>query len=66
MHLDIDSHPDDFFLCLARDPALVTRPLPDALQTEPMPMYLYWHQRHHQDPMQRWLRSRVLEAVRSM
>lgn len=48
---------------LARDPSLVTRSLPHALQTAPMPMYLYWHQRNHQDPMQQWLRERVLLAV---
>ena len=48
---------------LARDQLLVTRPLPDELRGKPMPMYLYWHQRNHQDPMQQWLRARVLEAV---
>ncbi len=48
---------------LARDELLVTRPLPDALKAQPMPMYLYWHQRNHVDPMQQWLRARVLEAA---
>ena len=31
-------------------------------ECEPMPMYVLWHQRHHDDPMHRWLRS-ALESV---
>jgi DNA-binding transcriptional LysR family regulator len=54
---------------LATAPALLAR---DALRglawaelplaTPTMPMYLVWHQRHHADPVQRWLREQ-LEAV---
>jgi DNA-binding transcriptional LysR family regulator len=32
------------------------------LPCEPMPMYALWHQRHHDDPMHRWLRG-ALDAV---
>ena len=42
---------------LAREHPLVSRPLPAALQTERLPIYLYWHQRHHRDPAQQWVRQ---------
>ena len=45
---------------LARDRLLVTRPLPEALQSASFPMYLYWHSRHHGDPMHQWLRRLVM------
>jgi DNA-binding transcriptional LysR family regulator len=32
------------------------------LACEPMPMYALWHQRHHDDPMHRWLRA-LLDAT---
>ena len=51
---------------LARDPLLVTRPLPEALQSASFPMYLYWHSRHHGDPMHRWLRSLVMNGAADM
>ncbi|MBU6258640.1 MAG: LysR family transcriptional regulator [Burkholderiales bacterium] len=39
---------------------LATAPVP--LPCPPLPMYLLWHRRHHDDPLQRWLREQ-LEAV---
>jgi len=39
---------------------LAQAPVPVA--TPPMPMYLVWHRRHHEDPAHRWLRGE-LEAV---
>ncbi|MDP4301211.1 LysR family transcriptional regulator [Leptothrix discophora] len=37
-------------------------PLPASLQTPPLPMYLLWHRRHQDDPVQQWVRAEV-EAV---
>jgi DNA-binding transcriptional LysR family regulator len=39
---------------------LASAPVP--LATPPMPMYMIWHQRNRNDPLQRWLREH-LEAV---
>lgn len=33
------------------------------LECPPLPMYLIWHARHHADPMHRWLRQAVEDAV---
>ncbi|MGY0196735.1 LysR family transcriptional regulator [Leptothrix sp. BB-4] len=38
-------------------------PLPESLQTPPMPMYLLWHRRHQDDPVQRWVRAEVEGVV---
>lgn len=46
---------------LARRERLVTRALPSALQSPGFPMYLYWHSRHHDDAMHRWLRRLVID-----
>ncbi|MEX0430871.1 LysR family transcriptional regulator [Spiribacter insolitus] len=51
---------------LARDSLLVTRPLPEALQSAGFPMYLYWHSRHHGDPMHQWLRRLVMNGAADM
>lgn len=42
---------------LAREHPLMSRPLPTALQSDRLPIYLYWHQRHHRDPAQQWVRE---------
>ncbi|MDE1948473.1 MAG: LysR family transcriptional regulator, partial [Burkholderiales bacterium] len=44
---------------LMRDLAWAEPPL----DCPPLPMYLVWHARHHADPMHRWLRQAVEEAV---
>ena len=42
---------------LAREHPLISRPLPAPVQGDSLPIYLYWHHRHHQDPMQQWVRQ---------
>jgi DNA-binding transcriptional LysR family regulator len=49
---------------LLRDLASADVPLPAPLQTPPLPMYLLWHRRHQDDPVQRWVRGEV-EGVAS-
>ena len=55
---------------LATAPSLMARgalaglgiaPVP--LKTPAMPMYMAWHQRHHNDPVQRWLREQLEATV---
>lgn len=55
---------------LATLPALLrTGPLRELASAEPplpcppLPMYLVWHARHHDDPLNRWLRQAVEAAV---
>jgi DNA-binding transcriptional LysR family regulator len=42
---------------LSEGRAVVKRPLPKELQTEPLSFYLYWHARDHKDPMHKWVRE---------
>lgn len=49
---------------LLRDLASADVPLPAPLQMPPLPMYLLWHRRHQDDPVQRWVRGEV-EGVAS-
>ena len=39
-------------------------PLPVA--TEPLPLYLAWHRRDHDDPAHQWLRGKIIDQVKSM
>lgn len=41
-----------------------TAPVP--VPCPPMPMYLVWHLRHHNDPLHRWLRSELEAVARSI
>jgi len=42
---------------------IVLKPVPDELQSAPISFYLYWHERHHRDPMCRWIRQRILQVI---
>lgn len=42
---------------------IVLKPVPDELQSAPISFYLYWHERHHSDPMCRWIRQRILQVI---
>lgn len=44
---------------IARHRDLVIRPLPPGMVQRQVVFYLYWHQRHHQDPACIWLREQV-------
>lgn len=46
---------------LAKDDDLVICPLPDVFKLEPVVLYLYWHERFHQDPMCRWVREQFCD-----
>lgn len=48
---------------LAQHQPLVIRPLPQSLRGDPLPIYLYWHQRQHRDPIHQWLREQVIAAI---
>jgi DNA-binding transcriptional LysR family regulator len=41
---------------------LVARQLPKEIPQPVINFYLYWHARHHQDPMHRWIRNLIIEA----
>jgi DNA-binding transcriptional LysR family regulator len=43
-----------------QDKALIMRGLPFA--SKPFDWCLYWHRRHHDNPANRWLRERILQA----
>ncbi|RZS53300.1 LysR family transcriptional regulator [Sphaerotilus mobilis] len=51
---------------LLRDLAHADIPLPEPLQTPPLPMYLLWHRRHQDDAVQRWVRGEVEGVVLGM
>lgn len=51
------------FASAIKEVALVQRPLPFA--SEPFDWCLYWHRRHQNDPANRWLRERIVEACRA-
>lgn len=51
------------FASAIKEEALVQRPLPFASQ--PFDWCLYWHRRHQNDPANRWLRERIVEACRA-
>ncbi|MCP4333132.1 MAG: hypothetical protein GY785_10795 [Gammaproteobacteria bacterium] len=43
---------------------LDSAPLPR--KTDPLNLYLAWHQRDHDDPTHRWLRQRIVDTVDSI
>jgi len=43
---------------------LDSAPLPK--ETDPLSLYLVWHQRDHNDPAHQWLRQRIIETVNSI
>lgn len=51
------------FASAIKEQTLVQRPLPFASQ--PFDWCLYWHRRHQDDPANRWLRERIIEACRA-
>ncbi len=48
---------------IAQGRNIVLTPVPDELQSPPINFYLYWHERHHRDPMCRWIRQRILQVI---
>lgn len=48
-------------LALGRD--VVKRPLPTGLDLPKLRLYLYWHARHHNDPMHRWVREQIAHSL---
>jgi len=44
---------------LSRFRDIAVRPLPEELPFRPIKFYLYWHSRHHQDPMHQWVRELI-------
>ncbi|WP_229721991.1 LysR family transcriptional regulator [Marinobacterium nitratireducens] len=45
---------------LTRDGQLIMKALPSELAERELRFYLYWHQRHHRDPMHRWVRRQLV------
>ena len=54
--------PADFAHHIARGRNLVTRPLPPEIPEDDIRFYVYWHARHHHDPMCRWVREKMMEV----
>lgn len=48
---------------IAQGRNIVLKPVPDELKSPPINFYLYWHERHHRDPMCRWIRQRILQVI---
>ncbi|WP_370299077.1 LysR family transcriptional regulator [Pontibacterium sp.] len=46
-------------ICNGRD--LVMRPMPEEIPVSDIRFYLYWHERHHHDPMCVWVRGKISE-----
>jgi DNA-binding transcriptional LysR family regulator len=42
---------------------LVLREIPQELDREPVSIDLYWHERHHHNPMCQWVRNQIREIV---
>jgi DNA-binding transcriptional LysR family regulator len=53
--------PDRFALSIAREFGLSVYELPFDMPL--IPLHLYWHRRHTNDPEHRWLRDRILEVI---
>ncbi|MBY4678101.1 LysR family transcriptional regulator [Marinobacterium arenosum] len=49
---------------IARGRALVLREVPKELKQREIIFYMYWHARHHQDPMCAWVRGQIAEVLR--
>lgn len=50
---------------ITQDRKLVMRPLPPELTREDIRFYVYWHERHHHDPMCVWVRQKIGEVFSS-
>lgn len=50
---------------ITQDRDLVMRPLPPELTREDIRFYVYWHERHHHDPMCVWVRQKISEVFQS-
>ncbi|WP_372598823.1 LysR family transcriptional regulator [Amphritea sp.] len=48
---------------IAQGRNIIFKPAPVELQSAPISFYLYWHERHHRDPMCRWIRQRILQVI---
>lgn len=59
----IFSLPERLARYIARDRKLLIRTLPAELRARPVVFYLYWHERHHRDPVCVWLRELVAELL---
>lgn len=42
---------------------IISKPVPAELAGQPVSFSLYWHERHHRDPMCIWVRQKIMEAV---
>ena len=45
---------------IAKDRQIVIKPVPKELSSRSISFCLYWHERHHQNPMCRWIRQKIL------
>lgn len=54
--------PRDLAEHIARGRDLVIRPMPPELPDEDIRFHVYWHERHHHDPMCVWVREKMREA----
>ena len=44
---------------------IVIKPVPDEISTRGINFYLYWHERHHRDPMCIWIRQKLMEYMQA-
>ncbi|WP_282355735.1 LysR family transcriptional regulator [Pontibacterium granulatum] len=50
---------------VCKDRRLVRRPLPKGIPKSDIRFYLYWHERHHHDPMCIWVRQKISQLFPS-
>lgn len=55
--------PDHFANDISLHHAVVSKAVPKELQIEHDEVYLYWHQRHHNDPVCQWFRELIKNKV---
>ena len=56
--------PDEAQRMLAWSPSLRCLPLPREVVSPALPLHLAWHRRWQADPVHRWLRERLTDALR--
>lgn len=50
---------------IAKGRNIVLKPVPDELSSRSVSFSLYWHERHHRDPMCIWIRQKIMENIQA-
>lgn len=50
---------------IAKGRNIVLKPVPEELSSRSVSFSLYWHERHHRDPMCIWIRQKIMENIQA-